>query len=346
MAQKGSPPGGGALSRVNGGELPSPAMGEAHTKWRLRGPAGPHGLAEGAGAADARTCQQVARKHARTFSLASRLLSRDKRRAAFAVYATCRLADDIVDTSGLTGAAAVASLRAFRQATFDALTQPADDPVLRELALAVHAFQLPTAPLHELFDALERDIRAAPFDDWTDLEQYCQGVAGSVGEMCCAIFGVRDGASTTEAVACARLLGVAMQLTNVLRDVGEDAARGRCYLPARELARFGLDRDALLRGEVPDRTAWRAFMTFQIDRAREFYRRGWLGIPLVETDAQRCAIACATGYATILDAIEAADFDTRTRRVAAPRSTLLGVLWHAWRGIMPAPAEIVTTGRV
>jgi phytoene synthase len=294
----------------------------------------------GGGADDARVCQRIALRHARTFSLASKLLPERKRRGAFAVYATCRTADDIVDASGLQGQDGVQALRHFRDSAFRALEQRADEPILRELSRARREFDVPIEALNELFEGLERDLHDPEFETWSDLEKYCEGVAGSVGEMCCAIFGVAAdaGPKASTAISCARTLGVAMQLTNILRDVGEDAERGRCYLPTMDLGRYSLDRKEVVSGAV--RVAgdsWRAFMAFQIERARELYRQAIPGIPLLQSDAQRCALACATGYAKILDAIEQSDYDTFSRRVSASRLTLLGVAWRSWRGEFPVP---------
>jgi phytoene synthase len=156
--------------------------------------------------------------------------------------------------------------------------------------------------------------------------------------MCCAIFGVGacNAGRTTTADACARTLGVAMQLTNILRDVGEDAARGRCYLPTMDLGRYGLDREKVISGAVSGEwEAWRALMAFQVARARDLYRQALPGIPLLQLDAQGCALACAAGYSKILEAIEESDFDTLSHRVSASRMTLLGVAWRSWRGNLP-----------
>jgi phytoene synthase len=280
---------------------------------------------------DARVCRRIVSRHARTFWIASRLLPAAKRRATFAVYATCRTADDIVDTGH--GRESDRALAEFREAAFESLEHPSPSPILRELSRAMHDYDVPVLALRELFDALERDLVPFEIRNWVDLQRYCEGVAGSVGAMCCAIFGAaNDQNRRGEVSSLARTLGVAMQLTNILRDVGEDARRGRCYLPTEELARFGLDRESILSGAMlRRRDEWRAFMTFQVDRARHLYRQALPGIPLLQHDARRCAMACATGYATILDAIVDADFDTWSRRVSASRLTLLAVAWQSWR---------------
>lgn len=292
----------------------------------------------GSSADDARICRLIAAKHARTFSLAGMLLPQRKRRGAYAIYATCRTADDIVDANGLDREEGARALHRFRDAAFTALELRSEDPILRELARACREFNVPVEALKELFDGVEHDLSDHLYETWPDLEKYCQGVAGSVGEMCCAIFGVAsDNVGTTStAVACARTLGVAMQLTNILRDVGEDAARGRCYLPTMELGRYGLDRQKVISGAVRgDWKAWRAFMAFQVGRARDLYRQALPGIPLLQLDAQGCALSCAAGYSKILEAIEESDFDTLSRRVSASRMTLLGVAWRSWRGDLP-----------
>ena len=323
------------------------ARGAATPSARSVSPPDPAGLEVAAG--DARACRQLALRHARTFSLASWLLPERKRRGAFAIYATCRTADDIVDASGLRQEAGARALRRFREAAFRALERRAEQPILRELARTCHEFDVPLDALAELFDALERDLHDVEYRTWSDLQAYCEGVAGSVGEMCCPIFGLATdlGGRKSTAVTFARTLGVAMQLTNIPRDVGEDAARGRCYLPTMDLERYGLERRQVLSAAVrSDWDAWRAFMASQVARSRDLYAKAMPGIRLLETDAQRCAMACATGYSKILDAIEHADFDTLSGRVSASRATLLGVAWRSWLGgppqlddPLPAPSQ-------
>jgi len=288
--------------------------------------------------ADERACRLIVGTHARTFYIASRLLPERKRRGVYAIYATCRTADDIVDTRGFSIDDGATALRGFRDAVFRALDERASDPILRELSRAVEEFHVPRESLAELFEGLERDFRGVELQTWEDLIDYCEGVAGSVGEMCCAVFGVASdqGGRRSAAVACARTLGVAMQLTNILRDIGEDAARDRCYLPTEELARFGIDRTKVLaRTAHLETDAWQALMSFQVARARDFYRLALPGIALLQRDSQRCALACAAGYAKILDVIERSGFDTVTRRVSASRLTLFGVAWRSWWGELP-----------
>ncbi|HEX6315177.1 MAG TPA: phytoene/squalene synthase family protein [Gemmatimonadaceae bacterium] len=303
---------------------------------RAAQPSSAHGESD-AGQFDARICRRITAHHARTFWLAARLLPPAKRRGAFALYATCRTADDMVD-SGRSRDQAARTLAQFRSDVFRALEIPSASPVLRELAWAWHTWQVPYEYLEELFAGLERDLTDGGYASWADLAAYCEGVAGSVGAMCCTIFGSAAGdALEVQAVRCARVLGVAMQLTNILRDIGEDAGRGRCYIPTEDLRRYGFSAGDVLSGAVRARwPEWRRLMAFEIARARSLYRQAEPGFPLLDADARRCAVACATGYASILDAIEAADGDTLSRRVVASRRTLLGAAWRAWRGELPA----------
>ena len=191
---------------------------------------------------------------------------------------------------------------------------------------------MPASAFHELVDGIARDCRPTRYATWGDLEHYCQGVASSVGEMCTHVFGVSgDAAMHARAVRHARALGVAMQLTNILRDVGEDARNGRCYLPDDELERFGLSREVVLAGVDVRGVHWRALMAYQIERARAWYARAVPGIALLAPDAQRCAYACATGYEGILSTIESNAYDTISVRARLRTSARAALLWKVWR---------------
>lgn len=255
------------------------------------------------------------------------------------MYAFCRTADDLVDIAAPhEGRRSAERLRAYREAVESALRESelsdrlSADPVLRELAWAVRRFGVPASAIHELLDGIGRDLVPTTYDTWSALASYAEGVASSVGEMCAAVFGVPHGEGERQrAVGYARTLGVAMQLTNILRDVGEDARRGRCYLPGEDLAAFGFTPREVLAGDVRTRwDRWRAFMAFEIARARALYDDAFPGIALLHADAQPCALACATGYAGILSALERQDFDSLSRRARVPRSTLLGLMARAW----------------
>jgi phytoene synthase len=158
--------------------------------------------------------------------------------------------------------------------------------------------------------------------------------------MCTHVFGVTGGDDVRRrALTHARILGVAMQLTNILRDVGEDARRGRCYLPEEDLGRFGLAREDVMRGLPATDTRWRSFMTFEIARARSLYACALPGIALLAPDSQRCATACAIGYSGILGAIESIGYDSFASRARLGLGARAAVAWRVWRMPIPLGAE-------
>lgn len=283
---------------------------------------------------DAQQCEHITRTHARTFSLASRLLPQQKRRAANALYAFCRIADDLVDQADHNNVGTLAAhLSEYESQLQAAIEGRASGAIFREVAWVTRTYHVPAVPLFELLRGVARDLEPTAYDSWPSLEAYCEGVASSVGEMCTHVFGVRGGPAMRErAVRYARTLGVAMQLTNILRDVGEDAKRGRCYLPSDDLRRFGLTpSDVLQNAQLASDPRWVHIMTYEVRRARALYDAARPGIGLLATDAQQCATACATGYAGILSAIEAQHYDTISSRARVGRLARVGILWDAWR---------------
>lgn len=292
--------------------------------------------------ADALHCEAITRTHARTFALASSFLPARRRRGAFGVYAFCRLADDIVDRGeGRDRARLAAELDLYRAGVADAIAGRPEGPVFRELLRTVQEFDVPTAALEELLNGVACDLQSARYATWADLTRYCEGVASSVGSMCTFIFGVdggvdgdgdREPAVRERAVRYARTLGVAMQLTNILRDVGEDAARGRCYLPDADLTAVGLSAERVLHDPtLKDDPRWSQLMRHEIARARALYRAASPGIALLAPESQRCARACAGGYAAILSAIELNDYDSFTVRARVGNFARAGLLWTVWR---------------
>jgi phytoene synthase len=283
---------------------------------------------------DALQCEKIVRRHARTFTLASYFLPAKKRRAAFAFYAFCRVADDIVDSAADTDRRVIARrLQAHRRELAEALHGRPRGAVFREVRWAQREFNVSGELLFELLDGVSRDVAPETYETYEDLERYCAGVASTVGVMCAQVFGIPGGPRQRDiALGHARTLGVAMQLTNILRDVGEDARAGRCYLPTEELARFSLTR-----GEVFENAAlardprWHRLMTFEIARARTLYDHALPGISMLSVDSQRCAAACAIGYAAILDALEQIRYDSVSTRASVGNLARLGILWDAWR---------------
>jgi phytoene synthase len=282
---------------------------------------------------DADECARITRKHARTFTTASQFLTSEKRRATFAVYAFCRVADDYADSAELNADHARIAIDAHEQELMCALDDHARSSPFRELAWAMRRFDIPAEPFHALLAMIRNDLAPFEYTTWKELEQYCDGVASTVGEMCAHVFGIPSSPSLRmDALRDARVLGVALQLTNILRDVGEDAARNRCYLPTEDLHRFDITRDEVLNGSISARDSrWIALMRFEIARTRALYAQAEFGLNVLQRDAQCCARICAWGYAAILNAIELRSYDVLTGRSRVDAGRKLLIMLRAWR---------------
>ncbi|MBN1218233.1 MAG: squalene/phytoene synthase family protein [Anaerolineae bacterium] len=258
--------------------------------------------------------------HSRSFYLASSLLPVDKQRAVRALYAFCRTVDDLVDRP--TGDPQTALLTWRKQAL--APHPPADDLVAVAWADARTRYQIPPGYSEQLLDGVSRDLEQTRYDTFDDLVTYAYGVASTVGLMSMHIVGFLDPAAIPYAIK----LGVALQLTNILRDVREDWGRGRVYLPQEELAFFSVTEADLAKGRVDDR--WRTFMRFQIARNRQLYDESWPGIALLNKDSRFAIAAAAELYRGILDDIEAHDYDVFNRRAYVSTWGKLGKLPGIW----------------
>ena len=277
---------------------------------------------------------------ARSFHFASRFLPLDKKRAIFALYDYCRHADNLVDERGDRPVSLVREDLARLAREVTALHAGAAPSTERWLALAhtLQRYPVPLEPLLQLLDGVAMDLEPVEIQDFAMLHQYCRHVAGGVGLMLGPVLGAPP---VTFREAGVRL-GVAMQLTNVLRDVGEDLANGRVYLPADELAAFGLSRAALeTRRVTPE---FRRFMQWQVKRARRYFEDGGRVVPLFPNDGSRLTVRLLQRtYAGILDAIERIGYDVfRTRAyVSGPRKlVVLGrAMWSERPWTMSQPSE-------
>jgi phytoene synthase len=282
--------------------------------------------------------ERVTAEWAKSFYFASRFLPDAKRRAVFAIYDLCRHADNLVDERGSRSAESarreLASL-GVRLRRMHCGERPGD---ARWLALwdTLQRYAVPLDPLLELLDGVATDLEPVEMAGFAALEHYCRQVAGGVGLMLGPVLGARHDGFSASGVR----LGVAMQLTNVLRDVGEDLDAGRIYLPADELAEFGLARGDLEARQVTP--AFRALMRFQIARARRYFAAGSRVLDLFPADGSRLTVRLLQQtYAGILDAIERLDYDVFRARayVSTPRKlAILGrAMWteRAWNAAMP-----------
>jgi phytoene synthase len=247
-------------------------------------------------------CRAITRHHSKSFFLATRLLPAAKRRAMEALYAFCRTSDDTVDMS-LDGADGLARWVALIQRPWP----PVDQPVLVAWDDACLHYDLPFDLVRELLAGVAMDLSVQRYETFAELWVYCYRVASVVGLLSMRIIGYQPGAESY-----AIRLGIALQLTNILRDVGEDGQRGRIYLPLEDLRRFKISESEVLNG-VNDRR-FQALMRFQIERAEALYRASWPGILLLNPDGQLAVAAAALLYRGILGKIVANDFDVFTQR--------------------------------
>ena len=273
-----------------------------------------------------RYCQRETRRHARSFYFASVALPRDKKRAAYAVYAFCRYADDLVDRS--TSPENIGPALARVGAEFDRLVAGAvsEPPFAPAFAWAVARYGIEKQPFLDLLKGVAMDLGPVRIADWPQLRDYCYHVASVVGLMMARIFELRDEAGRERAID----LGLAMQLTNILRDVGEDQRLGRVYLPADELAAGGVGPGDLAAERATP--ALRTLLRAQIARARKYYTQAEAGIPLLADDGSQYTVWLMRHvYAGILDEIEKLDYEVLRRRASTsfPRKLLLAA--RAWR---------------
>jgi phytoene synthase len=275
-------------------------------------------------AASFRTCQQLHRRHGTTYYWAARTLPAVSRPAVHALYGLCRYADDVVDAfDGADTPARSARLDALEGELLAGLRRGSSEhPVLKAVVFTARAYGLPEGAFVRFFASMRSDLSVTRYPSYCDLLGYMDGSAAVIGELMLPILEPFD---HDAARGGARDLGLAFQLTNFLRDVGEDRQRGRIYLPADELARFGVDPE-LRRPRVDE--PWRRFCRFQIERMQQLYASADAAIELLPP-ASACAIRTARVlYAEILDAVIANDFDVFSRRA---RVTLTRKLYVAAR---------------
>ena len=266
-------------------------------------------------------CRHIARSAAKNFYYGFLVLPRRKRNALSAVYAYMRLCDDITDDNTLSPDDRRNKLAEWLDKVHRALaSQPTDDPVLLALADAQRSYQIPLGLLDQLAygTAADLDQEARQFDaqaqlmpryqTFEDLRQYCYGVASVVGLVCIRIFGYRDPAAEPLAERC----GLAFQLTNIIRDIKEDVAMGRVYLPAQDLAEFELTAADLA---SPNLARLRPLLAMEAERALEYYRAGEDLIPLVNEDSQPALWVLITIYRRLLEKIALRQFDVFSERV-------------------------------
>lgn len=276
-------------------------------------------------------CARLIWSNSRTFFLASSLLPESKRRAVRALYAFCRATDDLIDLAPHPGQAQ--SLLESWHARLGGYPN-AYDPVLLAWADTKARYRIPHGYETQLVEGIARDLRQQRYATFGELAEYCYGVASTVGLMVMHIVDFESDAALRYAVK----LGIALQLTNILRDIGPDWQSGRLYLPLDELARFGVSEADIACGRVDDR--WRAFMRYQIARTRALYDEAEPGIALLAPDSRFAIAAASRLYRAILDDIEAHDYEVFHRRAhigAWGKLRRLSTLW--WTTRLPARSQ-------
>lgn len=280
-----------------------------------------------------RECAEIIKHHSKSFYFSARLLPAAKRTSIMALYAFCRLSDDLVDEADGDGDKQVARQRA--RADLESWARTCDQGGDAEHAVAQAwldtrvRFGIPRQLTEELLSGIRMDLSIDRYETWDDLWVYCYRVASTVGLMSMYI----TGTETMEAVPYAVQLGVALQLTNILRDVGEDARSGRIYLPAEDMARFGYSEEMLMSGVVSREFV--RLMNFEMQRAHAMYESAWRGIAMLPADSRPAIAAAATVYRGILQKIVELKYDVFKHRahlsMGEKARSLPGVWWQARR---------------
>jgi phytoene synthase len=270
-------------------------------------------------------CEALTRRAAANFYYGIRLLPREKRRATCAVYAFARRVDDIGD--GDFAQEEKLALLDVAERSLVELSSASPDPVIAALADATARFSLPLDALVELIAGVRMDVRGSTYESFDDLLGYCRAVAGTIGLLCLAIFGAKQ---PERARSLADDLGVAMQLTNILRDLREDAGNGRVYMPREDLVRYHLSTDGRFEGGEGQLDA---FVRFQVRRAGEWFERGLELVPLLDRRSGACVLAMTNIYSRLLRRIEDDPQRTSVERVSLP---IWEKLWVAVRSVLEA----------
>jgi phytoene synthase len=275
-------------------------------------------------------CRQETAQWAKTFYLGTLLMPPEKRRAIWAIYVWCRRTDELMDgpqAQALPAGTLLERLDAWEERTRGLFEGRTNDGLDRVMVDTIERFPQPLQAYLDMIEGQRMDVTKQRYTTFSDLELYCYRVAGTVGLMSQAVMGL-DPAYTSapwsekpDPSQAAIALGIANQLTNILRDVGEDRARGRIYLPQDEMKEFGYSESDLLAGKLNDN--WRALMAFQLARARSWFARSEEGVRWLSGDARWPVWASLRLYRGILDVIERQDFDVFNRRAYVPTAEKL-----------------------
>ena len=280
-------------------------------------------------------CRQITAKYSKTFYLGTLLLPKQKRQAIWAIYVWCRRTDELVDgpQARFTTPETLDWWENQLESVFAGV--PLDDPDVA-LVDAVEQFPIDIQPFRDMIAGQRMDLERNRYETFEELELYCYRVAGTVGLMSSDVLGIDNSSRTApwslnreylpkeEAIA----LGIANQLTNILRDIGEDAQRGRIYLPLEDLEQFGYSEEELFKGVIDER--WRSLMSFEIERAKQYFKQAEKGIKALNSDSRWPVWASLMIYQGILDYIEKNQYDVFNQRAFVPKPRKILYLPVSW----------------
>lgn len=290
-------------------------------------------------------CGDVCAEYAKTFYLGTLLMTPERRRAVWAIYVWCRRTDELVDGPNASHITPKA-LDRWEQRLNDLFEGRPYDMYDAALSITVSKYPVDIQPFKDMINGMRMDLKKSRYKDFDELYLYCYYVAGTVGLMSVPVMGIApDSKASTESVYNAALaLGIANQLTNILRDVGEDARRGRIYLPQDELAQAGLSDEDIFKGKVTDK--WRSFMRGQIKRARMFFDEAEKGVAELNAASRWPVWASLLLYKQILDAIEVNDYDNFTKRAYVGKAKKFASLPIAYgRALMLGSSKLAEPAR-
>jgi len=251
-------------------------------------------------------CQKLTQKRGTNFYLGFSFLPKEKRNAIFASYAFCRYADDIVDEEGKKNPKAL--LARWRRDLNLCYRGKTTHPIMTALYDAVRKYKIPKAAFEGLIDGCAMDLSIKRYDSFEELLKYCERVAVTMSTISLHIFGIKD----KKAEEYGKYLSLALQLTNILRDIGEDARKGRIYIPLNDLKKYGYSEEELLSGVLNPR--FRSLMEFQVKRARAYYEKAYSVLECVEGDSRFGALLMGAVYAKVLERIEKSNYDVFSKR--------------------------------
>ena len=270
-------------------------------------------------------CQRVTKENARNFYYTFRPMPAEKRRAMYAVYAYCRLCDDVADGE-LSIDEKYRGFEEIRRNLHASEPTGEDAAIFHALHDAACRFEIPYRYFEEILEGVEMDMVKSRFASFDELREYCYKVASVVGLVCIRIFGYDDPKAEEHAVD----MGIAMQLTNILRDVKEDAERDRIYIPQDEMERYEYTEAELARGALTD--GFRSLMAYQAGRAHGYFESSRALFPMISADARTCPKLMHATYSGILERIEQADYDVFERRIGISAGTKVLLLAKLWTG--------------